>query len=494
MTIVNKISSNITILIVFSIFNLYSFISFSQYQLEDTYAVSFFNSPWNVTNKDLKPTVSNSQVTIEVYPNSLRQKMWGFGGSITESCFDNLYKLNKDEQESFYTKLFSKKDGAGLDFLRIPIGGNDFSRFDYTLNDSKEPDLELLKMNFEPLNEYITFIKKAQTINPTLKFMITPWSPPAWMKEPAQLRGGQLLEKYFYVYSLYLIKIIKHFEQNGIPINYLTILNEPMSEQAKYNYYYQQAYMSPQHQEKLITEYLKPLIEQEQLSTQILAHDHNWDNSWDLINILRSNTKFVNSIGGFGYHCYGGQFNDFINSMKYLPPEVPVFQTECSGIHKSGFNVNSEGVDFLWWLQNQVLDATRAGATGALSWNLCLDNNGNPHNGGCPNCRGLLTINPNENNSNFRIYPTSEWHALAQVSKFIDSNNTYKIDSTDTGWSELQNVALKNAKGQIVIVVKNPTYFNKQVLIKIEESRFGALSVPPMGAVSAIFNRNKFSN
>lgn len=80
--------------------------------------------------------LSKSPITIQIDPAIIHQTMFGFGGSITDSCLENLKRLSPSDKEKFFKNFFDRKSGAGFGYLRVPIGSNDFSKGDYTLNDT----------------------------------------------------------------------------------------------------------------------------------------------------------------------------------------------------------------------------------------------------------------------------------------------------------------------------------------------------------------------
>ena len=61
-------------------------------------------------------------------------------------------------------------------------------------------------------------IKEIQKINPTIKFLATPWSAPAWMKTSHSLKGGSLSTQYYRVFAQYLVTYIKAMKNKGIDI------------------------------------------------------------------------------------------------------------------------------------------------------------------------------------------------------------------------------------------------------------------------------------
>jgi hypothetical protein len=116
------------------------------------------------------------------------QKIIGFGAAFTDAATINFYKLPESEQERLMDAYFGK-DGAAYTIGRIPMNSCDFSVESYSFND-KANDYELDHFDTEVKRDQaqrIPMIKSAMDRQPDLKLFISPWSPPAWMKEP---KGG----------------------------------------------------------------------------------------------------------------------------------------------------------------------------------------------------------------------------------------------------------------------------------------------------------------
>ena len=72
------------------------------------------------------PTSSSTDLTIAVDPTQEYQRIDGFGASITDSSAAVLYRLDPRTRDATMVQLFSPRDGAGLSYLRQPMGASDF--------------------------------------------------------------------------------------------------------------------------------------------------------------------------------------------------------------------------------------------------------------------------------------------------------------------------------------------------------------------------------
>lgn len=394
---------------------------------------------------------------IEITPEITHQNMYGFGAAITESCLENMKGLSSAQREKFFQSIFDRQKGAGFSYLRVPIGANDFSLGDYTLNDTPKnrPDPELKSFNPQKLQAFIKFIQEAKKYNPDLKIMISPWTAPAWMKDTQALKGGQIKKEYHEAYSKYLLKAIQEFEKKGIAIDQMTILNEPLIGEAKTSWSFPQAYMSPEDQNDFIQNNLSPKLKGR--NTKILVHDHNWDNAPAADPVMEGN-KNNPAVQGMAYHCYGGHLGDLKNHLQ-KHSGTPAFNSECTSTLGRG---GTDKDTYNWWQDTQSVDAVKAGISGSLGWNLCLDEKGGPQNNGCKDCRGLITIDSRTKSLSFN----PEFKALEVTSKVISSGSR-RVESTESN-PQTTSLAFKNPDGSLSMVIRNKSNAAQSYKVRLE--------------------------
>lgn len=426
----------------------------------------------------LSDNTSSDTSVIHIDPNIKHQKMWGFGAAITDSCLANMDRLSSDQRKNLMTKMFDPEKGAGLNILRLPIGSNDFALSGYSLDDTpgNKPDPKLKNFNPDHLQPLIQFANEAKKYNPHLEVMITPWSPPAWMKDTKSLNGGQLQKKYFGAYADYLIKSIRVLQAHGVAVKQMSILNEPLIWDAHEKWGYAQSFMNEKDQLKFIQKFLIPRLEKMPSPPHVLLHDHNWGNG-KLTLAMTKNEKLNPLISGVAYHCYGGDLSNLQASLQQQNRSLASINTECSSTQTDD---NNKGT-FQWWMKTQSVDAVRSGTSGALGWNLCLDENGGPHlKAGCENCRGLATIHSGDN-PQFQL--NAEFHALAQTSHYVQPG-AFRIESSDPQVRGLQNVAFENPDGSKVLVIRNSSDQAQTVSTQMNGCEMGSTSIPAGGAVT----------
>jgi glucosylceramidase len=383
-----------------------------------------------------------SKVVVTVDDSIHYQQMDGFGASLTDSSAWLIdHKLSPDQRSSLMEKLFDREKGIGLSFLRQPMGASDFALNLYSYDDvpTGQQDFDLVHFSIDHDRTYIVpLLRKALSINPQLKIMATPWSPPGWMKTSGSMVKGTLLKSSYPVLADYFVKFVRAYAAEGIPIYAVTMQNEPHFSPKDYP----GTVVKAKEQSKFIRDYLGPAFGKQQLTTKILVFDHNWD-LIDYANTVLSDRKAPSFVAGTALHCYGGE----VAAQSQLHarfPDKDIWETECSGGEWQHGNLLKAQLQL-------VIGATRNWAKSVVLWNLALDQNHGPYLGGCRTCRGVVTIDTSTSPST--VSTTVDYIALGHASKFV-LPGAMRIDSNSAS-STLENVAFRNPDGSIVVIVLN---------------------------------------
>ncbi len=383
-----------------------------------------------------------SGATITLNEAVTLQTIEGFGGALTGSAAallqNNTQALNA---------LFGA-EGARLSYTRLTVGASDFNKNgSYTYNDIVEAeDINLenfsISEDFTSNNPVVPVAKSIITINPNMGFLASPWTAPAWMKGNRSFNGGSLLPRYYSSYANYLVKYLEAYNAEGVGINTITVQNEPLFETNAYP----TMKMSALEQAAFIGMHFGPALEATNLSTEIIGYDHNFREAEDpdFPITLLSNTEAAKYTNAIAYHAYAGVPGE-INRVKTQFPNADIYFTEQSGIQNGGTTFGGE-IDF--FMKTIFMGTLRRGAKTILLWNLALDANGGPTNGGCQDCRGILTVS-----SNGSFVKNVDYYILAHFSKYVDKGATVIASNNLQG--SLENVAFKNPDGSKVLVVYN---------------------------------------
>ena len=155
----------------------------------------------------------NMYPTIEVNETTTYQTVDGFGYTLTGGSAEVINSLAPPLKSELLQELFGTGNNAiAISYLRISIGASDLNSMPFTYNDlaEGETDLALEKFSFgEDATLLLPLLKQIVAINPAIKIMATPWTPPVWMKDNNSFVGGSLQPQYYSVYAQYFVKYFK---------------------------------------------------------------------------------------------------------------------------------------------------------------------------------------------------------------------------------------------------------------------------------------------
>ncbi|MFF3170999.1 RICIN domain-containing protein [Streptomyces sp. NPDC057900] len=379
---------------------------------------------------------SAQPVDIRIDGTNKGQRFTGAGASVTGASAHLIQGLPQEKRDALMASLFSTGgDGIGLSYLRQPLGSSDFNADSslYTYEDT--PGSFSIDRDKA---EIIPVLKQATAVNSSIRFMGTPWTPPAWMKTNNALNGGSLKPESYQAYADYLVKAIRAYGQQGITLTDLSAQNEP-----EFAASYPSMTMTSSEQAEFF-KVLDRALTSAGLPTNLLAFDHNWDHPNYPIGVF-DGTRGINRVIGAAFHCYGGTP---AAQQQVIDAGKRVFFTECSGTESA--DRSTTFADTLkWHAENLVVQNMRNGGETVIDWNLALDQNGGPHQGGCADrCNGVVEI------AGGNVTRNAEYYVLGHVSKFVRPGAT-RIGSTSQGNGGVENVAFQNPDGTRAAYVVN---------------------------------------
>jgi glucosylceramidase len=407
----------------------------------------------------------SDRLTITVDPSLRYQTMDGFGASITDSSASVLSELDPDTRNATMRDLFVTD---GLSFLRQPIGSSDFVDGPHYTFDDMPPGQTDYALNHFSIDhdraEILPLLRQALALNPDLKVMGTPWSPPAWMKTNDSLVGGRLIDdpRIYQAYADYLVKFVRAYQAAGVPVWGLTIQNEPQNRTPS-------GYPGtdlPTRQAIQVIDRLGPALAAAGLHTKIMGYDHNWsEHPNDIANTppgedpeteypaLLLQSSAARWLSGTAYHCYAGD-QKRMTALHQSFPDKKIWFTECSGSHGPSDPPAQVFSDTLkWHARNLTLGVPRNWARTVVTWNLALHPDGSPHNGGCDTCTGVVSVNPDGT-----VTRNAEYYTLGHLARFVQPGAVRVASSSygSTGWNGLpMSAAFVNPDGSTALVVNN---------------------------------------
>ncbi|MEG3657973.1 glycoside hydrolase family 30 beta sandwich domain-containing protein [Arenibacter palladensis] len=390
----------------------------------------------------------NINFSITLDPEITYQEMDGFGFSLTGGSALHLNNMSVSARTTILEDLF-EPNNMGVSYLRVSIGASDLDVEPFSYNDlpDGETDENLDNFSIEKDKEnLIPVLKEVLAINPNIKIMGSPWSPPTWMKTNNSSIGGSLKPEYYATYANYFVKYIEAYRTEGIAIDAITIQNEPLHDGNNPS-----MYMEAIDQAEFIKNHLGPAFEAANINTKIVVWDHNADNPSYPITIF-DDAEANKYIDGSAFHLYGGSIDNLSTVHNSYPDKNLYFTEQWVGVN-SDFKDN-----LLWHTRELIVGATRNWCKTVLEWNLAANSSLEPHTpGGCTQCLGALTINGNNVQKNVAYY------IIAHASKFVRPGSVRIKSNYD---SELPNVAFETPNGNIVVIVVNNSTIDKSFNIK----------------------------
>lgn len=381
----------------------------------------------------------NNDKNIEVDDTKTFQEMDGFGYTLTGGSATHLAKMTPGARAAILREMFAT-DGSniGTSYLRISIGASDLDEkvFSYSDLADGETDVNMEKFTLAPDKTYlIPVLKEILAINPDIKILGSPWSPPVWMKTNKNSVGGSLKPEYYDAYAKYFVKYIQGMKAEGINIDAVTVQNEPLHPGNNPS-----LLMQPAEQAAFIKQSLGPAFATAGLSTKIILYDHNADRPDYPISIL-NDAEAAKYVDGSAFHLYAGDVGAISQVHTAFPGKNLYFTEQWTGAPG-----NLKG-DLNWHVKNIIIGTARNWCKVALEWNLAANAKLEPHTpGGCTECLGALTIEGDA------ITRNPAYYVIAHAAKFVRPGSL-RI-SSEAGLP-LSNVAFKTPEGKKVLIVVN---------------------------------------
>jgi len=389
-------------------------------------------------------TTGSGNATVTVNADQTYQKWIGFGGSFNEKGWDAMAKLSAADRELAIKLLFSKTEGAGFVYGRVPIGASDYGTDRYTLNDNAG-DTSMSKFSIErDKQRLIPFIKAALAVNPDIILWATVWTPPPWMKDNNAYDRGNMKgdATTLTAYALYLSKFVQAYAGEGIKIAAVGPQNEP-----GYPQDYPSCVWSSGTYKDFVANYMGPKFEADIPSTEIWLATMSNPDSASIVSAVMGDQKAKGYIKAIGLQW--GMMDQGANYARTYSP-LPIIQTE----HKCG-NYPWEGGYRSDKAPNDVAYANESwgyirdwivkqNGNSYNTWNMVLDTIGRSLDNVRPwNQNAPLTVDTGAS----KLIQTPTYYVFRHASQFVDPGAVRVQTSTNDGF------AFKNPDGHIVLVM-----------------------------------------
>lgn len=245
-------------------------------------------------------------------------------------------------------------------------------------------------------------------------------------------------------FANYFVKFIQAYQAAGVPIDYVSLQNEPLNITTSYP----SMGMSANQQLALLQGYVLPAFTSNNITTKVFAYDHNWDTPSYPQTVLGGLTpQQLQQMAGTAWHGYGGA----TGAQQLLQNQFPAlgnWETEHSG---GTWQADQFTTDIL-----EITHVLRNSGKSFVKWSLALNEKLGPNLtqnaglGGCNTCTPIVTVN----STTGAVTKTIEFYTLGQYSKYV-LPGAVRVYSSNT--PAIASVAFQNTDGSMALVASNAT-------------------------------------
>jgi glucosylceramidase len=393
------------------------------------------------------------------------QTIEGFGGAFTEAAAVTWAALSQARQTEVLEACFDLHRGHGYRLCRVHMGSCDFALGNYAHVERPDDDA-LASFSIERDRQaLLPFIQAAQRVAAEpLKLLVSPWSPPAWMKTNGQMNdGGRLRPECRGLWARCYARFIAAYAAEGVPVWGVSVQNEPMAVQR-----WDSCVYSAEEERDFVRDFLGPELEAAGLGhVRIVIWDHNRDLMVERASAVYSDPAAARYVWGTGFHWYGEDHFDHVQQVHDAWPDKQLLFTEgCQegGPHHGSWELGER------YARSMINDLNRW-TVGWIDWNLLLDQRGGPNHVG-NFCSAPLLADAASNT----VSPQSSYYYIGHFARFIRPGARRVLCAATR--TDLEATAAADDGGQVAVVVMNRTEQEQRFVLRLDDSRHLAV-LPP---------------
>ena len=304
------------------------------------------------------------------------QTLEGFGGAFTEAAAVTWQRLGPAARDEVLVDYFSAEAGHGYTLCRVHMNSCDFALGNYA-HVATPGDVELASFSIDRDRQaLLPFIQAALRVaKRPIKLLVSPWSPPGWMKSNGQMNhGGTLLPPYRQAWAQCFVRFIQAYEAEGVPVWGVSVQNEPAATQT-----WDSCRYSAEEERDFVRDHLGPALAQAGLAhIKIVVWDHNRDRMVERASVVYADPQTARYVWGTGFHWYGEDHFDQVQLVHDAWPDKKLLFTE--GCQEGGPHLGSWALGERY-ARSMINDLNRW-TVGWIDWNLLLDTHGGPNHVG----------------------------------------------------------------------------------------------------------------
>lgn len=406
---------------------------------------------------------SASNPVIQVYADSMFQRIDGWGGAFNENGYHCISSLSAEQRAAVMRELYDPVVGCRFNTGRVPVGMSDFTvnkvySLDETAGDYAMDHFSL--HNDSSMN--IPYVKEAMVFNPNIMLYASPWTPPSWMKTNKSWMGGgnptiNHNAQTWTAYALYFSKFIKGWKDAGLSINIIYPQNEPGYNDVNHP----SCAWSGAELKDWVRDYLYPKFKADTIGTQIWMGTFNLSYYDTDMKPTLDDPVARTMITGIGAQRDANNAlatasqNSYYRSLHYHSMET---ETMCW----NGANSWNDAMNTF----QQVYNHEVANVQCYNMWNMILDADYNYVSWMTRAQNSMITITP----SSKTIKYNPEFFIIKHWSYYVRPG-AVRVFSTNSN-TNLRTVAFKNPDGTIILEIQNTSTATVSPLIRIGTKEF----------------------
>ena len=307
---------------------------------------------------------------INLYPEITCQAFDGFGGAITEAAGVTYNQMDESQKQALLSACFGK-ERMNYRFIRLPIDSCDFSLGQYEA--SSRPDFSDFSLDRVKKNLWPMLNDAEKAAGRKLSLILSPWSPPAYMKtNGTRDHGGKLKPECEALWAEYLCRYIQEYRDHGYQVAGMTLQNEPKAVQT-----WDSCVFTAREEKRFLKDVMKPALDKHGLGDiRIYIWDHNKERLYEWMrDMIDEETRDL--VAGAAFHWYSGDHFDALDLCRTLYPDKKLIVSE-SCIEFSKFDPSDACVAAMS-ISHELMGDLNHGISAFIDWNLLVDENGGPN-------------------------------------------------------------------------------------------------------------------
>jgi glucosylceramidase len=403
------------------------------------------------------------------------QTMEGFGGAFTEAAAVTWRLLSAAQQEKLLRDYFDTASGAGHQYslCRVHMNSCDFALGNYAHVETPG-DVDLTSFNIDRDRQaLLPFIQAALRVaQRPIKLLVSPWSPPAWMKRNGEMnQGGTLLPQFRKAWARCFVRFIQAYEAEGVPVWGVSVQNEPAATQR-----WDSCIYSAEEERDFVRDHLGPALADAGLGhIKIIIWDHNRDLMVERASVVYSDPEASKYVWGTGFHWYGENHFDHVQQLHDAWPDKQLLFTE--GCQEGGPHLGSWDLGERYGL-SMINDLNRW-TVGWIDWNLLLDHTGGPNHVG-NFCSAPVLVDVADD---ALLHQSSYWY-IGHFARFIQPGAQRVLCAATR--QDLEVTAFINPDSSCATVTMNRTQATLRFVLRVGGQDFEA-ELPPRSIASFVW-------